>query len=566
MNEEKIEEILKNIGSETVPADVHKIAEQTSKEFSKTLTQTKRHYIFRNNIMKSSIIKLAAAAVIIITILIGINRFGGPIEGVAWAEVVEKVEQTQSLSCRVWSSMTSGSNEQPVEAEIIVYDSSEYGSRMDTYIDDKLISTTYMPAGKNEAIMVIPQAKKYSRMLFTKEQLKHMREKQKDPREFIKLFLSVEHTGLGRKKINGIQAEGIEVDSPKTGGGLFESAIGRLWVDVETDLPVKMEIEGISGGGSIQQKIVMDEFKWDKELDASLFEPNIPADYTLMADMELPDTNEETAIQGLRNFAELTDGRYPSSLAMMSAMKELQEIWEQKYEKPPTNQELQKFLSLNAACQFYAQLLQEDKDVEYYGDKVTAEDINEVLMRWKVSDSKHRVIYGGLRTETVEDKEEKSSKEKTLDMALKISGKKLSANERGSIMRMLTLNEKDLIKGLSAFLELSGGRYPSDLDPNTTIVECDSLLKAKYDRGEINRKQAEKYGRDVFFAGVYYKKLVRLKKEPAYYGHSVTVEDAGAVLMRWKVSEDNYRVIFGDLSNADVSAEELAELENPPSQ
>jgi len=219
MNEEKIEEILKNIGSETVPADVHKIAEQTSKEFSKTLTQTKRHYIFRNNIMKSSIIKLAAAAVIIITILIGINRFGGPIEGVAWAEVVEKVEQTQSLSCRVWSSMTSGSNEQPVEAEIIVYDSSEYGSRMDTYIDDKLISTTYMPAGKNEAIMVIPQAKKYSRMLFTKEQLKHMREKQKDPREFIKLFLSVEHTGLGRKKINGIQAEGIEVDSPKTGGG-----------------------------------------------------------------------------------------------------------------------------------------------------------------------------------------------------------------------------------------------------------------------------------------------------------------------------------------------------------
>jgi hypothetical protein len=34
-----------------------------------------------------------------------------------------------------------------------------------------------------------------------------------------------------------------------------------------------------------------------------------------------------------------------------------------------------------------------------------------------------------------------------------------------------------------------------------------------------------------------------------------------AVLLRWKISDDQYRVIFGDLSTMDVTAEQLAELE-----
>jgi len=33
------------------------------------------------------------------------------------------------------------------------------------------------------------------------------------------------------------------------------------------------------------------------------------------------------------------------------------------------------------------------------------------------------------------------------------------------------------------------------------------------------------------------------------------------MLLRWKISDNQYRVIFGDLTAADVTAEELAELE-----
>jgi len=55
--------------------------------------------------------------------------------------------------------------------------------------------------------------------------------------------------------------------------------------------------------------------------------------------------------------------------------------------------------------------------------------------------------------------------------------------------------------------------------------------------------------------------LQRDKKDPAYYGKTVTPKDADKVLMRWKVSDNEYRVIFGDLHAETVTPEKLAELE-----
>jgi hypothetical protein len=75
MNNENIEEILKSIGEEDIPADVYKIAQETSNNFSSSLRQTKqpKRIILLEQIMKSRITKLAAAAVIIIAVLLSIN-------------------------------------------------------------------------------------------------------------------------------------------------------------------------------------------------------------------------------------------------------------------------------------------------------------------------------------------------------------------------------------------------------------------------------------------------------------------------------------------------------------
>jgi hypothetical protein len=59
----------------------------------------------------------------------------------------------------------------------------------------------------------------------------------------------------------------------------------------------------------------------------------------------------------------------------------------------------------------------------------------------------------------------------------------------------------------------------------------------------------------------FYMTLQWYKKDRAYYGKLVTPKDADKVLMRWKVSDKEYRVIFGDLHTQTVTAEALAKLE-----
>ena len=59
----------------------------------------------------------------------------------------------------------------------------------------------------------------------------------------------------------------------------------------------------------------------------------------------------------------------------------------------------------------------------------------------------------------------------------------------------------------------------------------------------------------------FYEKLVEDSKDPAYYGQTVTPKDTTKVLMRWRVSDNEYRVILGDLHAETVSPQKLAELE-----
>ncbi|MHC4643233.1 MAG: hypothetical protein ACYS32_16435, partial [Planctomycetota bacterium] len=68
----------------------------------------------------------------------------------------------------------------------------------------------------------------------------------------------------------------------------------------------------------------------------------------------------------------------------------------------------------------------------------------------------------------------------------------------------------------------------------------------------------------VYPIGLFYMALVEDKKEPVYYGQTVGPNDVEAILMRWKISDNQYRVIFGDLTTETVSAERLTELERQP--
>ena len=146
---------------------------------------------------------------------------------------------------------------------------------------------------------------------------------------------------------------------------------------------------------------------------------------------------------------------------------------------------------------------------------------------------------------------------------------------RGTVVKFpVHITEETAIQGLKVWVELLG-KYPDPeiITPFQVTVlpsaleksETSAAMRLKEEikglaQDEIGNKLADFLmpirGLDKFYG------LLRWdKKDPAYYGKTVTAKDADKVLMRWKVSEKEYRVIFGDLHAETVSPEKLAELE-----
>jgi hypothetical protein len=357
-------------------------------------------------ILRSRITKFAAAAVIIIAMLIGIKQFGGSIDGasVAWANVVKNLERIQTFTCR----RTIDSKGMrilgcPEKATAIVYSSSTFGRRVDTYVDEKEFTREFWLPETNEIIVILPEAKIYLRKILLSEDIFDPAIMQ-DPYTFLKEFMSFEHTKLGRKKINGITVEGIEVDDPRLFFNMFEKLTARLWVDVKNNLPVMYETDSSANVGEMRLTAVFDRFEWNVPLDPGLFDPNIPDDYVLLAEAKIDNKSEVMAMEGLRNFAKYTDGQYPSSMVLTIACKEMLNAWQASVNWEPrriTEEEYQQFQSILSTCLFYAKLEKQDKDPAYYGNNVTTDDANAVLMRWKVSDDEYRVIFGNLTTKNI---------------------------------------------------------------------------------------------------------------------------------------------------------------------
>jgi len=224
-------------------------------------------------IMRSRISKLAAAAAIIVVLLafdpFGIMNSGG----VAWARVAQRVEQIETFMFGLTIKLSDPNSQEATDqttANWIIYLSEKYGFRMDMGTDENFVSWYVVPDA-NEMIMVVPGEKKLIKWPPPADVHEKMPEEYRDPREYISRFMSRPYEELGQSFINGLQVEGIEVKDPPTDGELLENAVGRLWVDMETELPVRIEIEGKAEGKMVQW--IMD-FKWAEAVDSSLFDPN----------------------------------------------------------------------------------------------------------------------------------------------------------------------------------------------------------------------------------------------------------------------------------------------------
>ena len=432
MNKDNIEEILNKLGAEEVPEQVHKIAEETSRDFSENLIRKKqtKHYVLQEHIMKSRIPKLAIAAAIIIVVLVGLPFLSDKEKGVALADVLAKVEQASAFMYKMKMNMTGSmmpdmpAMKQDMEMTIII--SREYGWKWETDMTDpntgkKMTQTMYILPEQKSMVMVMPEMKQYMQMEFDDELLAKMKKEKNDPREMIKQIMGSEYKELGKSVIDGVEVEGFETTDPAFAEGMMENVKVELWVDVETWLPVRVEMD-LRMGEQMQMSGVIYDYQWDIPVDASEFEPVIPEDYTSMTSepIKAPSINEEGAIEGLKFFADIL-GYYPKSLDMISLMKEFTamkdsenlteaglKLKEEMY-KFDRQKDMQKNIGktmelmrpVQSLAMFYMTLLQDKKEPAYYGESVGPDDTDLVLMRWKISDNEYRVIFGDLSAENV---------------------------------------------------------------------------------------------------------------------------------------------------------------------
>lgn len=376
--------------------------------------------------MKSRIIKLAAAAVIVIAVLAGLPFFSGNGSGVALADVLERIEQAQAFMYRMkmtttgamMSGMPAGKK---IEMEGTIIISNEYGMKMEMTMTDansgreEMNQQMYILPDKRTAIMIMPKHKKYTRMEFDDDLLARMKKQNNDPREMIKQIMDCEYTELGRSVIDGIEVEGFRTTDPAFYGGAMENVEFTLWVDVEKWLPVRTEMD-FKMNEKMQMQGVIYDYQWDIPIDVGEFEPVIPEDFTAFPteSMKMPSMTEEAAVEGLKFFVEMS-GLYPKKLNLMNLMQEFSAI-----EKKPTDaalkvkeemnritkdEQMKKTMEMMRPVQslgmFYMMLVQDKKEPAYYGESVGPDDADKVLMRWKISDNQYRVIFGDLTIKNV---------------------------------------------------------------------------------------------------------------------------------------------------------------------
>ena len=229
-------------------------------------------------IMKSRTTKLAAAAVIIIVVFVGIHQFGGSIEGssVAWADVLEEIKNVRSVTFK--EIFLNRGGESVVTCEV-----------------------TLMKPGYERRVTSDPSHP----ISF----LDHTRQRTLDIYPDIKRAVVIQRVGWGPRTSQFLNYfRWFEDMQNKTGECIDQEQIDgkivhkffvpeeqelmqkrrkiTLWVDPETNLPVRVKIwRPLECGGTV----IMKDFVWNPELNESIFIFDPPEGFTVEEiEVEIP--------------------------------------------------------------------------------------------------------------------------------------------------------------------------------------------------------------------------------------------------------------------------------------
>ena len=350
----------------------------------KTASKAGEGLNLRRIIMKSPLIKIAAAAVIIIAVLVGINPFGGT---VTFAQVIEPILNARTV---VFDFIIGDEEKNPVIMHEIVV-----GSQIRRTISN-IPGMTQIIDLENGKMLVLNNADKTAVYVNIKGELQ---ERSRGYIEFVRKVLmelkdSQKVEKLGEQEIDGQKAIGF------SGRGLIGDGKVKIWANPKTAVPIRVELQ------IGRLFVIMKNFKFDERIEESEVSMKVPEGYTSEeAEADFTKGTEEDFIESLRTWAKiLLDGTFPEAVGTESFMKQIPLLGEKLAQSGLSEDEAAKLGMTLPRGMFFLQLLETEDKYHYAGKGVKLGDADKAIFWYRPEDSDtYRVIYGDLSVKEVSE-------------------------------------------------------------------------------------------------------------------------------------------------------------------
>jgi outer membrane lipoprotein-sorting protein len=338
-------------------------------------------------IMRSPITKIAAAAVIIVSLIVASHFLGVSTESVAWADVVRPILTANTV---VFNVISAEGENVPITKVM----------NMGT---QSIRSEVLSPDGKTVQVIVIADLDT-SRMLTLNPKQKiaaliDLKDLPEKPENFVEIMRNmitelqndpnVLVESLGEKEIDGHIAQGFRATGPD--GEM------TVWADSQTNLPIRMEQKWR------QIHYEFTDFEFDVVLDESLFSMDIPEGYSTMpkAMLSLTGGTEQDLVETLRVWAEvIRDGVFPKDFSTQAFMEDVPKI--RKLASQQSQEQKLEDSSKFARGWFFFRFLKPENDWHYVGKDVKFGDADSPVCWYRPTGSAtYRVIYGDLSVKDV---------------------------------------------------------------------------------------------------------------------------------------------------------------------
>lgn len=332
-------------------------------------------------LMQSKTLKLAAAAVVVIAVLFGLQFLGA--SGVTFAQAIQPILNANTAILDIVIGVEDPNT--PVVHDMIA------GSRIRrtvggiegnvSIIDLETSRILSLTQAKKEAVYIdlkgLPSIPNYL------DNLKNV---------FVELQNSphFEIQDLGTEQVDGHEAIGFLARHPK--------AQITLWADVKTGLPVRIEQkEG-------QMLVICKNLQFDVPMDEALFSMEVPEGYSEQKmEMDLFGSTEADFIEGLRMLAEtFGNGQFPDSVSLEDYIRQAPAI-EKRFGELGLSQDEQTALGTKISKYIlFLRFFKGDGKWYYRGKGVQLGEAEAPIFWYRPKDSAtYRVIYGDLHVEDV---------------------------------------------------------------------------------------------------------------------------------------------------------------------